>query len=342
MTAPTHGSSEQLLNAYRITNKVLKRLALGTSLDALFKDLITITESVCEGRLSSILLLNEDNKLVKCCAPNLPTFYAEAVNHVDIGPNVGSCGAAAYLKQAVIVEDIAQHPNWLPFRELAMQAELAACWSVPILSSHDCVLGTFAIYSQRVEAPGRDEMEILELAASVAAVAIEKHQTEDKLTYMASHDALTGVTNRHAFTEQLSRLLAHAERAMSSLALFFIDLNKFKQINDTYGHSVGDQALIAIVRQLSKATREMDLLGRWGGDEFMLACPIQNEHELAAIKQRINQALDIELHTAQGQTRVTASLGVAVCKPEYGYDLQKAVHDADLNMYQAKLHSRRA
>ena len=110
----------------------------------------------------------------------MPAFYNEAIEGVEIGEKIGSCGAAAYKKERVIVEDINSHENWAAFLELTQKANLHACWSEPILSSNKEILGTFAIYNNSPKAPSSFELKLISSYANLASIAIEK-----ELTYRA-------------------------------------------------------------------------------------------------------------------------------------------------------------
>jgi diguanylate cyclase (GGDEF)-like protein/PAS domain S-box-containing protein len=119
-------------------------------------------------------------------APSLPAFFTQALDGTAIGPEVGSCGAAAFTGARVIVEDIATHPWWTPFAELARRAELGACWSQPILSAQGQVLGTFAIYHRQACTPGPEELALIEDEARLAALAIDKSLADTRLQLAAS------------------------------------------------------------------------------------------------------------------------------------------------------------
>ena len=130
----------------------------------------------------SILLLDADGvHLRHGAAPNLPDAYNRAIDGVEIGPQAGSCGTAAYRNQAVIVTDIATDPLWADYRALALPHGLRACWSTPIRSAHGLVLGTFALYYREPCAPGPADLELIERVTHLSAIAIERKQAEDQL-----------------------------------------------------------------------------------------------------------------------------------------------------------------
>src|SRR5712671_3397723 len=138
--------------------RLLEMIARGDSRALILDALCRLVEELASGSLSSILLLDpKASRLRHGAAPSLPIKYTEAIDGLLIGPCVGSCGTAAYRAEAVIVSDIASDPLWANFRDLALGHGLRACWSTPILSSADKVLGTFAIYYREPRSPTPQE-----------------------------------------------------------------------------------------------------------------------------------------------------------------------------------------
>src|SRR4029077_5806869 len=136
-----------------------------------------------EGMLCSIFLLDEDGVHLRYgVAADLPQAYRAATDGVCIGPNVGSCGAAAYLGKPVFVSDIVSHPNWANFRSVVLQSGLRAAWSTPILSQDGKVLGTFCMYYREVRHPGTDDIQLIDYASRIAAIAIERERSRAALT----------------------------------------------------------------------------------------------------------------------------------------------------------------
>ncbi len=168
-------------------NRVLKLLADKSPLQVVLETMVLDVEAMQPGSLCSILLMDAKGQHIHHgAAPSLPAFFTQALDGVAIGMGVGSCGTAAYTGKVVIVEDIASHPWWIPFRDLALQAGLAACWSQPILSAQGRVLGTFAIYHRTRCGPAAADIALIEDEARLAALVIEKSQAESSLQLAAS------------------------------------------------------------------------------------------------------------------------------------------------------------
>ncbi|MDD2800387.1 MAG: EAL domain-containing protein [Methylococcales bacterium] len=166
----------------RFRNRTLELLTSGALLSNILEAIVLGVEQLNPDMLCSILLLDSDNKhLGNGTSPSLPEFYNAAINGVEIGLGVGSCGTAAFTGQRVIVEDISSHPYWAPYKELASRAGLRACWSQPIFSATGNVLGTFAIYHRNIRPPSEDDIFIIEQTARLASLAIDRKHSENKL-----------------------------------------------------------------------------------------------------------------------------------------------------------------
>ena len=208
---------------------------------------------------------------------------------------------------------------------------------VPIMLGTE-TFATLSFYSApaHVERVSSEENDLIKLMARSLGRIIEQRRVTDRLTFQARHDSLTALPNRVYFIELLEAALVEARERADLLAVLFIDLDRFKQINDTLGHAVGDVLLQKVAARLGSLVKTQDLIGRMGGDEFtvVLARPfdaqsvIRTSHEfLAALREPYR----IDGH----ELFVTASAGVAMF-PEHGHSATDLLHSADLAMYRAK------
>jgi len=160
-------------------NQALQELARGASLGEVLETLVHSAVECFPDMRCSILLL--DGRILRHgAAAGLPDFYVRAIDGLEIGPTLGSCGAAATHGRRVVVEDVMLHPNWEPFRELAQRADFRACWSEPVLSSGGDVLGTFAMYYAEPRRPLPSELEFIATTAHLAGIAIERKRSEER------------------------------------------------------------------------------------------------------------------------------------------------------------------
>ncbi|MEG4532458.1 PAS domain S-box protein [Microcoleus sp. D2_18a_D3] len=162
--------------------QILEMIAKGAPLGDTLNTLVEIIEQQSRDVIGSILLLAPDGKhLLHGAAPSLPDSYNAAIHGIAIGPDVGSCGTAAFTRQQVIVTDIASDPLWKNFRDLALSFGLRACLSTPIFSSQGQVLGTFGMYYSQPRSPQTFELQLIEAIINLAGIAIERNQAEESL-----------------------------------------------------------------------------------------------------------------------------------------------------------------
>lgn len=163
------------------------------------------------------------------------------------------------------------------------------------------------------------------------------HEVEQQVRHLATHDALTGLPNRHLMLEHLNHAIQHCVRHKKSMALLFLDLNGFKPINDKYGHEAGDEVLKQVALRLSATMRASDMVVRLGGDEFVVMVEdIADEEDICDIVRKINAEIERPiLLKEQGEVAVSTSIGVAIY-PRDGEDMETLLSNADTAMYEAK------
>ena len=318
-------------------NHILTALARDEPLEHILSLITQSIEGEAPDTICSVLLLDQaKGRLYHGATPRLPEFYSKAIDGVQVGEGMGSCGTAAWRGERVVVDDIRTDPLWAGYREVSLKAGLLACWSHPIRSAAGEILGTFAIYHSQPRTPGAGDIERIERAADLASLAIERKQLSDVLTYHASHDALTGLNNRRRIEERLHDEIQRTERYAHPLSLILIDVDRFKTVNDRHGHAIGDRVLRELVQALSAHLRETDACGRWGGEEFLLLLqetPIDGAIRLAE-----------DLRQCMGETAcaisydVTVSLGVCQYQPGEGRD--SVLYRVDAALYRAKSQGR--
>jgi PAS domain S-box-containing protein len=167
---------------YAGQGRILEIIAASAPLADILTRIVLLLEAQTDGLRCSILLLSDDGKHLRHgAAPNLPEAYIKAVDGLPIGPRVGSCGTAMYLRKPVVVTDVLIDPLWSDYRGLAKSCGLRACWSTPIISSHGDVLGSFAMYRQEPRGPNAEETRLTEAAIHIASIAIERQQGDSML-----------------------------------------------------------------------------------------------------------------------------------------------------------------
>ena len=305
--------SRQAQSVASIQSKVLEMIATGEPLHKALHAITRLIEAQDDNVLCSILLVDSTGRhLTSAATSRLPAEYNAAIEGLPIGPDIGSCGTAAHLKKMVVTEDIATDPKWKDYRDIALKHGLRACWSLPILSRHGAVLGTFGMYSQQANSvPTGYHLELTHIAEHLASIAIERQLLEDEqeasrreAIERANRDPLTDLLNHRAFRIALEKASASNEWPGNGIAL--IDIDNFKFFNDYYGHAVGDTVLRSVAARLREACCPEDIVARYGGDEF--AVLFQNPHE--------ETAADIEARLHRGLSGMTYQTDdPAICVP---------------------------
>ncbi|MBX3324427.1 MAG: GGDEF domain-containing response regulator [Nitrospira sp.] len=175
-----------------------------------------------------------------------------------------------------------------------------------------------------------------ELLARSIHYAIERKRAEGRLTYLAQYDQLTGLVNRSLFRDRLVQAMARSKRLQQPLGLMLLDLDRFKPVNDTLGHSVGDQLLKVVAERLHECVREVDTVARMGGDEFTIILEgLMCEEDISLVAQRITASLSKPFLLGEHQTAISVSIGITIY-PTDDHDIDELLKHADAAMYRAK------
>ncbi|MBY0409865.1 MAG: EAL domain-containing protein, partial [Burkholderiaceae bacterium] len=246
---------------------------------------------------------------------------------------------AAFLNTPVVVTDIATDPLWADFRSLVSPYGLHACWSSPIRNYQGKVIGTFALYYREVRAPDTLHQQLVDVCLQMCTLAMERHASQERIHQLAFFDVLTGVPNRTMFHTSAAQVLADLQGNECPGALLFINLDRFKQVNNTQGHAAGDALLREVAKRLTKCLRARDLIGRLSGDEFVLLLSDCTSQQAAQAAQRMLDALAQPADIA-GQTYTPhASIGVSLF-PNDGDCIDTLLRHANQAMTQAKIDQR--
>jgi diguanylate cyclase (GGDEF)-like protein/PAS domain S-box-containing protein len=360
----------------RAQQDLLEVVAQGSPLNAVLGTVALTVELLLPGALCSILLLDaESGTLHRGSAPSLPDAYTLEIDGIAIGPNVGSCGSAAFRRETVIVSDIATDPLWADFRDLALSHELRACWSTPIISDAGAVLGAFAIYRREPHTPADFERQLVAVVTHITAIAIERRDADEAMgrraaelgelnaQLLVAHDALAESKRRleeksrllevalvsereRARRDPLTGALNHAaiadevhrliqDPATGSLALAMIDVDGLKAVNDTWGHQMGDAVLLGVADALRRCGA---IVGRYGGDEFVAILPGADRAASAAYRQEVDAALaaiDLRDGGTGSRIQIVASVGLAIY-PEEADAVEDLIKLSDSAMYAAR------
>ncbi|MDL2407700.1 EAL domain-containing protein [Rhizobium calliandrae] len=322
--------------------ELLEMIAKSEPLEMILEALVLMVEDQMADIKGSVLLLDHEGiHLSHGAAPNLPAAYSRLIDGIAIGPKVGSCGTAAWRGKPVFVNDTQTDLLWEDFRGLAAQFDLRSCWSTPIKTSQGNVLGTFGLYSSTVREPTEREMELIAMSTHIAGIAVERKRAEDRIYFMAHHDDLTGLPNRAFLKENMAKILFKARRNGRKVTVAYVDLDNFKQVNDSRGHSAGDELLKELTTRMVDSLRASDMVVRLGGDEFLLVFVHQSRHDTGITRRlrELQKAITQPVVIGDIEVSVTSSIGVAAF-PADGETPEELIACADAAMYKAKEHGR--
>ncbi len=322
----------------RDRNEVLQLVAGNEPIEKVLTQLARMVERQCPPLVCSVFLIR-DGRLSHGASPSLPALYVEVFDGLDIDTGDGPFALTSPPRN-LPVDELAAHPAFRMQADMLQRLNFQSCWPVPIRSGEGAPLGTFLIYHREAREPEPAESELFEMASRLAAVAIEQRQLHDQLAYQARHDALTGLPNRFMFEERLHQSLVEARQHDWLLAVLFIDLDRFKQINDTLGHSIGDQLLQQVSRRFEGCLRKSDILARMGGDEFTLVLnELKDPQDAVRVAHKLLKTLETPFQVEAYELFVTTSIGISVF-PRDGRDAVTLQRNADNAMYRAKTHGK--
>ncbi|MCW8853851.1 MAG: ATP-binding protein [Gammaproteobacteria bacterium] len=216
---------------------VLEKIAKGSNINEILESLAFSIENIWPNIICSVLLLDYEKQcLLHGAAPSLPDFYNNAIHGLTIGEKVGSCGTAAYTGKPCIIDDVNTHPNWAAFINLTSKAGLRACWSYPILSANNSVLGTFACYYKEKRMPSDAEIQSIQRATYLAGIAIQKKSEEQDLL----NAKLTAEQASNAKSEFLSRMSHEFRTPLNAILGFSQLLNASNDLSEVHKENINE------------------------------------------------------------------------------------------------------
>src|SRR5882757_8758256 len=333
----------RMLAALSATNEAIIRASSRAELFDL------VCEAAANGgkfTLTSIALIKPDGEYLDVVAAAGPT--ASSARQATISSSAahpegrGLCGSAIRSQQACIINDYLGDPRAAAFHDTARNDGTNSGASFP-LWVHGQVFGVMSFMSLEKDTFTPEFAELLQRLVDNVSFALEnfdradeKTKADERIEYLASHDSLTHLPNREMFNGMLRRAIDGAARYQRQFALLFIDLDRFKVINDSLGHDAGDMLLVEVAGRLRRALRSSDVVARLGGDEFVVILEEATErHEVERIAGELLSVLSQPLQLSGHECHTTASIGIAMY-PSDGSDMQMLTKNADMAMYLAK------
>ncbi|MGZ5015695.1 MAG: PAS domain S-box protein [Methylobacter sp.] len=326
---------QQMQEAAR--QRVFEKMAHGGDLNEILEQVALYIESSSPSRRCCILLLNEErNRLYSAAAPSFSASCPASLDGVVVGEDSGCCGTVAWRGERLTVENLLHYARPEACRAFARETGVLGFWSEPIVTSSGRVLGVVAVYLSQAGEPGDQDLILLRHASQLSAIAIERKRIEELMHLEASYDSLSGLPNRRLFCDRLREEIAKAERGGYSLAMLFIDLDRFKEVNDTLGHEAGDSLLVEAAQRIRACVRESDTVARLAGDEFVVI--LAEVGEIAPqnrVAQSIVESMARPFRIGEHIAYVSASIGIAGY-PQDADNVETLMGCADQAMYAAK------
>jgi diguanylate cyclase (GGDEF)-like protein/PAS domain S-box-containing protein len=454
--------AEQARQKESLRSVLMDGLFSGLSLMQVLENYVREIENFFPGARCSILLLDLDGQRLELgAAPSLPDFFKQVINGMPIGPHAGCCGVAVFSNQRVIVQDMSVDPDCVDFHVLAQQAGLVSCWSEPIRSSSQKVLGTFALYRGTPSTPTLQEIDFISMATRMVTLAIERTRAvefqklgnsvfenvseaivvtdnlgcvirvnsaftritsytqaeacgqnmsmlasgrhtsdffktmwsdinaqgqwqgeiwnkrkdgsiypeqlsisavrgvsgivvnyvaiatditqhkndEEQIKRLLKFDPLTGLPNRHSLMLCVAEAVACKQAQQEPLTLMFLNLDRFKNVNDALGYQIGDALLISLARCLESMLRATDTVYRVDGDTFAIVLPGLDAADAAQVANRVLEVTTHGVMVEQHNLVATLSIGIAIY-PRDGETFEALSSGAENALHQAKQNGR--
>lgn len=312
-----------------------RRALGGLGIDALFRDAAGLVARGLRVELGSVLELDPDGHTLRLRAGHgFPTAQTAVESDAGAQPQAHYAFAAG---GPVVVEDRTDPDSFDPAPVLVQQG--AVCGISVAIASEGHPFGILGGHAKRPRRFLPEDLHFVEAVANVLAAAIERRRIEETILHQATHDGLTGLANRAMLVDRIETALSRAQRRQHLLAVFFMDLDRFKLVNDSLGHAAGDSVLRQAAERLRTTLRAEDTIARLGGDEFVALCEdLSGPEEVAVVAQRLCGALAEPFRIGDQDIYALGSIGVAV---DQGHgDAESLIGDADAAMYQAKAQGR--
>jgi diguanylate cyclase (GGDEF)-like protein len=316
--------------------QVLEQIVSGASLPEVLEILVHGIEAQSGRMFCTILLSDDQGRLQHAGAYGISKDFLSAAKRLVIPPTADTFARTGTTGEAHASLDMSSEPVWADYRDLALRHGLQARWAAPIHSTTGSVLGLVATYYREHDNPDPHDLRLIEIACNLTRIVIERKHAEARMEFLAHYDSLTGLPNRTLFRDRLAHAIARADRDNQMLALMFIDLDRFKTINDTLGHHIGDLMLKGVAERIKTCVREEDTAARLGGDEFTVILEqITAPEDASGVAQKIIDELSPPFNLLGNEAFITASIGISIY-PTDNTDMDGLLKNTDAAMYNAK------
>jgi diguanylate cyclase (GGDEF)-like protein len=323
-----------------LQNRILQLMVTG---EAEFQQQLDMlchcAEELVADAVASIMLFQQEQDLLRIqSAPSAGRELMEELSGHRPSIENGFCSHTVFTGGPVYASSSNRdEPGWLALREIADRFGIEACWSHPVFISGGAAAGSFALISFEHREPSVFHKNLLKVCASLVSIIMQQKVRGDESWRINHHDTLTGLPNRLLVDSHLKHALRNADRNNTRLALMFIDLDNFRDINDCYGHKFGDIVLLESMNLIQKCLRQGDIVARYGGDKFFLI--LENFSDKLAVDQiarKVMLMFQSPMKVKNETVMVHFSIGISLF-PDDAESAQQLLRNADIAMYQAKI-----
>ncbi|MGE5523591.1 MAG: EAL domain-containing protein [Rhodospirillaceae bacterium] len=336
---------ERLTRFYAALNETNEAIMRITDREALFARVCEIAATKGQLALAWIAVVDWDERSVRCAAAAGAevSYVPGACERINASRMQGDSPTATSLRNnCAVIFNQAPPDGAAPWRAVCARHDMHALATIPLTQSGKA-FGALCLYAREFGYFDPELVLLLRKMADNVSFALDNYvreakrrQAEQHVRHLAHHDVLTALPNRSLLAERVESAIAHARRGGTQLALLFVDLDRFKLINDSLGHLIGDQVLKNVAERLLRCVRSSDTVGRQGGDEFLVLLPdIGHVDDAARVAEKIIAEVTRPCFVGQHELATGASIGIAIY-PENGADMVELVRNADAAMYAAK------
>ncbi|WP_420474219.1 diguanylate cyclase domain-containing protein [Noviherbaspirillum sp. ST9] len=318
-------------------NRILNMVATGVGLQEILTTIAHFVERQSDEGYCTIVQFSADGQsLPEQVAPSLPSSTRKVAGDAIARLYQVRQGIPAQRSDQAFVGELTSNALGKDTLDFAFAHQRMSYTSLPIVGKNRKILGALALFSRKALPPSEKDRQLCEICVNLAGIAIESRASEEKIRHLAHYDGLTSLPNRFLFKEYLDLALRTARRHGNKFAVLFLDLDKFKEINDTLGHDAGDIVLCEIASRLRACLRHTDKIARMGGDEFYVLIEELDDARYAAdVAHKLLEAASRPVIIGGKECQLSVSIGIAIY-PDDGSDGPTLLKNADKAMYKAK------
>jgi len=302
-----------------------------------------VMESVCheisllsDDIAPAIMALDDENSLQLLAAPKLPSSLQKALHKLQVAEGESASGTAVYRNEVILCQNIETNPLWDKLKKNIIPLGYTGSYSVPIKGSEGSPLGAITFYYKHHKIPSNLHQDLINVLEPLCALTIEREKQRENIRQLAYYDALTTLPNRSLLHANAEHILQDANKNETKLAILFLDVDRFKHVNDSFGHPVGDEYLVRLAERLTAAIHgSSSVVGRLSGDEFVIVTPYTETNELNFFVEELRLKISSPLTIQNNKLTPSMSIGISTF-PDDGHDVGTLIHRADIAMYQAK------